>query len=614
MSGRGIAVFSGSGTTVIHEFVDDGTATIGSGSALVQMSGNVQFDTSGLSALADVSSSTDSPSAEQVLKYDGSNWVPGDVSQTGDEIGIGTPTDTTYADGFFDTFTSGTLISDAIDEISEAFLDLAPAKAGTLTSTSLSKTSPSTFTAKIAGGLESDLWYVSASAHDTTSVVTANTTVTLATADTSTRFRAGKKSDLEGGTLEGSVTGSRAYGDADIAAVSSRPYTDGTGTTGIINLNALDAYNTFWVKANARITDTISQTGSVRYKVNATDGAGETNEYQLFYAGDNTAFPSPSFTSAPALLQSSSVTYNYLSGIPYYKTATFQIDFDSQDLFNPVYTTGNQASVTSTYTNTATVNRTNPLHTDTLSASLNGDLEVDLSANKSSAQSLATATVSLNKPNKSSVTSNVTLGDKRVNSYSSAQSGQDSNSQIEYFLDEEQRMTDLETSGSSFASGSVLSDGELQVQNGRLIVGTHGDYAGHVSGSTTDSSTFSNYFRKCNPSTSDRQLGTVVLSKNGFSGGISQWGGSGKLQVAIILAGDVTGAQAASTVYDLGREVGNDSGSIVGVQDNVSSNTYTWALPSGVNTSSEHIVLWVRFKNTTSSDYINQITTTFTTS
>ena len=125
MSGRGIAVFSGSGTTIIHEFVDDGTAIIGSGSALVQMSGNVEFATSGISCLADVSSSAASPSVDQVLKYDGSKWAPGDVSQTGDEIGIGTPTDTTYTDGFFDTFTSNTLISDAIDEISEAFLDLA---------------------------------------------------------------------------------------------------------------------------------------------------------------------------------------------------------------------------------------------------------------------------------------------------------------------------------------------------------------------------------------------------------------------------------------------------------------------------------------------------------
>lgn len=613
MSGRGIAVFSGSGTTIVHEFVDDGTAIIGSGSALVQMSGNVEFATSGISCLADVSSSAASPSTDQVLKYDGSKWAPGDVSQTGDEIGIGTPTDTTYTDGFFDTFTSNTLISDAIDEISEAFLDLAPAKAGILTSTSLSKTSPSTFTAKIAGGLESDLWYVSASAHDTTSLVTANTTVTLATADTSTRFRAGKKSDLEGGTLAGSVTGSRAYGSDAIAAVSSRPYTDDTGTTGIINLNDLAEYNTFWAKANARISDTISQTGSVRYKVNATDGAGETNEYQLFYAGDNTVFPSPSFSSAPSLIESSSVTYNYLSGIHHYKTATFQIDFDSQDLFNPVYTTGNQASVTSTYTNTANVNRTSPLHTDTLSASLNGDLEVSLSANKSSAQSLGTATVSLNKPNKSAVTSNVTLGDKRINSYSSAQSGQNSNSQIEYFLDEAQRMTDLQASGSSFASGSALNDGELQVQNGRLIAGTHGDYSGHVSGSTTESATFSNYFRKCNPGTTNRQLGTVVLNKNGFSGGISQWGSTGKLQVAIILASDITDTESASTIYDLGREVGNDSGDFVGVQDNLSSNTYTWALPSGINTASDHVVLWVRFRNTTSSDYINQITVTFST-
>ncbi len=73
---RGIAVFSGSDAS-IHEFLEDGTAIIGSGSSLVQVSGNVVFETSGLSAMADVSSSVDSPTSNQILKFDGNQWIPG---------------------------------------------------------------------------------------------------------------------------------------------------------------------------------------------------------------------------------------------------------------------------------------------------------------------------------------------------------------------------------------------------------------------------------------------------------------------------------------------------------------------------------------------------------
>ena len=65
------------------------------------------------------------------LVVSGSTAIP--IQASGQSINIGQPADANaYGNGFFDTFTSATSLAQSMDEISKAFLDLAPAKALTL--------------------------------------------------------------------------------------------------------------------------------------------------------------------------------------------------------------------------------------------------------------------------------------------------------------------------------------------------------------------------------------------------------------------------------------------------------------------------------------------------
>jgi hypothetical protein len=65
---------------------------------------------------------------------------------------IGQPTDGDYSDGYFTEWTEDTLIADAVDKISETILQMAPEKAGLLTSQFLVLTGVTQYTAKIPSG------------------------------------------------------------------------------------------------------------------------------------------------------------------------------------------------------------------------------------------------------------------------------------------------------------------------------------------------------------------------------------------------------------------------------------------------------------------------------
>ena len=397
--------------------------------------------------------------------------------------------------------------------------------------------------------------------------------------------------------------------------VNARTLASGNGTSGILTVSNISQYNTFWAAASASISDTISQTGSVRYTISADNTAGTSNEYQLFYVGSITDYPNvtiPLFTASLA-----NITYNWLSGIQYYKTADILLTTSGSNLFKPVYNQ-NQVSFTSTYFSTLTTGSNTNASTDVLILT---NASRSLTANLSSGVTIPTATVSMSKPGKSNVTSNTNLGTGLfVNSYSSAQATNNSNTQVEYFLDEAYRMTDLQTA--AFASGSTLTNGNLQVRNGILIVGQYGDYGSLTQGGTVAG--YANYFRKSDPSSDNRQNGTITLTRvaNAFgaSSPIAAWGsGTGELEACLVLSSDITGPTTANFYYDLGRVVGNDSGNIKGIRDTVSTNSTTvyatsWALHSGINTgtaASTYVVLWIRYNDTESSDYLTQINLTY---
>jgi hypothetical protein len=501
-------------------------------------------------------------------------------------INIGRPSDGSYTTGFFDTFTTTTKVSDAIDEISAAFLDLAPAKAGILVGTNLIVSSPSVFPGYLAGGLNSSDWYVGTSAYSLISNLTSTTTVTLNTPDTSTRFRAGKNSDRVANTLIGGVSSSKATGSATLSVSSTRALTSGAGSTGTIQITDIAQYNTFWAKANARINDTLTVTGSYKYAVSADNGAGTTNTSQLWYVGGLTDFPNQTVTAATPV--TSSTTFNYLSGIPYLKTATFTLGVTGSNLFNPVYNQ-NQISFTSTYFSTLTTGSNSPNFNDTLLLTVTRTLTSNLTSN----QNFPTFTITGTKPNKSSATTSPTLVSQKVNSYTSAQS----TNTTEYFLDEARRYGDFQTT--SWDNTATLTDGNLQVQNGRLINGKVGDY-------TAFTTTTQEYFRALTVN-SFASNGSFNFSVSGFSS-ISPWGSGGALEIAFAKVSDVTGAKTANILWDFGQafnpsNVGAVRGIVVGSLG--LSGTFTLGT---VNSGNGSLILYIKYNNVTTANVISQFT------
>lgn len=530
-----------------------------------------------------------------------------DVSSS---IYIGTPDDGDYTDGFFDTFTRTTPLSDAIDDISEAFLLLAPAKASILTGNDLSCTAPSIFSAKISDGLASD-WYVDYVAGNIITTAVSTTTATLLTPNISTTFRAGKASDISA-SLNGGVSASRADGVSDFGVINNRPLVDGIGATGIIEITAIDEYNTFWAKANAKINDTLTQTGSVKYKISADNNAGETNAYQLFYCGDSFDFPAQSFLSSPTDGGVGAEYLSYLSGVEYYTTnTTFTSSFTAQNMFNPVYYIGNQTMMASNYTGTTYVNAVGTPNNNDLLEGPDTTITL-LSGKQSSFDSVGTGTITLFKAGKSNISDTFNLGSKPINSKGTTSIIGDTCN--EYFDDEAKRWSDLQTI--TFNSGSALVDGDLQVQNGRLICGVYGDYVAHVSGSGLDQA---QYIREITPDTTYRQSGDCEIKfySGAFGETISEWGGLGKLQLALVMDGDIVSATSASQVYDLGRAFGNDSGGIKGARTSIETENQTtykinWSLGTN-STELGKVILWAKYKSCEATDYLTEIELNYTT-
>jgi len=403
------------------------------------------------------------------------------------------------------------------------------------------------------------------------------------------------------------VTSSKALGSAALSVSNARALSSGTGSTGTIQITDIAQYNTFWVKSNARINDTLTLTGSYKYTISADNGAGTTNNNQLWFMTGSTNYPNQTVTTATPT--TSSTTLNYLSGVSYLKTATFTLEVTGSNLFNPVYNQ-NQISFTSTYFTTLSTGSNTPNFNDTLLLTVTRSLN----SNLNSGQSSPTFAITGSKPGKTNSTTSATLVSQRINSYTGSLSTNNTNSQSETFFDETRRYTNLNTS--SWASGSTLIDGNLQVQNGRLINGRWGDYGAFVSGSTSAATTYANYFRDSIPGTTNRISGTGSLVRNASafaaSTPISAWDSGGRLEAVLVLKSDITGPETANFYYDLGRAVGSNSGTIIGIRNSIVTNTTTtytviWALPGGINTGANGCVLWIRYRNTPNTDFITSL-------
>ena len=282
-------------------------------------------------------------SANQVLKIDSSTLRP---SWSSDSSGvIGTPSDGTYTDGFFDSWTSSTTVANAVDDISELLALIAPAKPGFLTAQSLSATSqPTLYTVKLSGGLDNK-WYFTQSgmgysAGDTISTYFLTGSYVLSSPDSSTRFYAGTTTQATFGEAAhliyaynvgaGSVTSS-------INATYNLAGTGTTGTSGTLTVNSLETYNNIWTKANAFITYSQSTEGWLGHSLTHTL-SGESNVRAYFRDTISNASPTPYF-SVGAGITENTPSFVWLSGVRYYGfNSTFDVSFQAgNNIFDRCY-------------------------------------------------------------------------------------------------------------------------------------------------------------------------------------------------------------------------------------------------------------------------------------
>ncbi len=516
--------------------------------------------------------------------------ISGSLTVTGSSpsINIGTPegSDNVYSDGFFSTFNENTRLANALDQISEAFADLAPAKAVALTGQQLVVANPSTlYSGYLAGGLIASDWYVDYTANQLVSNGLSTIAAVNLSSPTNT-FPAGKKSNFDpSNVLEGGVTASiTAQGDP--ASLSIKALNTGNGTVGALTIS-LVTFNNLWVKGAATIAHTMADTGSYKYQLLADQEAGQSVEKQYFYLG---TYADPSVTTGT--ITSGSVTYNDLSGVKYLKTATFNIPSTGSDLFNPVYNL-NQFSFSSAYTfdnNITTGSKVSdtPQFGDIL------ELEVNptLSAGLSSGQNAPTGTVAVTKPGKTGTyNASYTLSPEKVNSYVS----DPATATNEPFLGESKRYTNLNTP--TWVSSNPLNNGALQVQNGRLVganAAGGGDYSGFASQQ--------NYFRLFESGLGNgKSNGNFNLSATGFTQ-LQNWdSGNAGLEAAIIVVEEITGGLTSSKIFDLARAavvgpvVSNIYGAKIGTLKALSGD---WTFLSNTTTgASGNVILWVRYSS-----------------
>ena len=403
----------------------------------------------------------------------------------------------------------------------------------------------------------------------------------LSTANTGTRFRAGKYADFNpSNVLEGGVSSSIEF-RGGAASIETHALSAGQnpGTSGKIELTSLAQYETFWMKANARINQSIAAdaTGSYKYQLLADNGAGSTNSRDLAFAGANGSTFNPTPTVSPGSIAgnasgqitSGSVTYRFMSGVPYLKTADFTIPMTAENMFLPVYQESNVNYISTTFFgNAPTPGGTTGADAPNFNDSLSDSKVIPLKSNVISGITLPTCTVRVFKPGHSEVTStSVTLSNTPVQSYAADQTGN-----AETFRDETQRLE--QDYSTAWTPNSVLANGNAQTRNGVVLSPNVGNIspASVNNGSGYTGFTGRQYWiRKFTGFTVGKISGTYSLA--GTFSGISQWGSGGDLEVLLIDTFNIAGG-SPSAIYDLGRAAGtsNDfSGAVVPGNNNVSN-------------------------------------------
>jgi hypothetical protein len=555
-----------------------------------------------------------SQAAGDVIYYNGTSWTRLGIGNTGEVLTVatgatnpewapsaasgtlGTPTDTTYTDGYFDTWTPGvTTAADAFDDINELLALLAPSAPSELNSSTLSAVStPTYYTAKVSAGLSaaSTNWYqagITTGSTITRYYVTG--TYTLASSPT-TIFFAGKAGDTASfGTVSHILYNSTYTSGTAVSFVDLTTNPTPTYTLGTMRVTALGTTNTIWNKANAQIY-VYTQSGegyagnTLMWSPSSIGSTSETNKYELWKDTYSASNATPSFSSGPT---NSVITENFkwLSGIPYYTTGTnWQVQFvAASGIFNRCYNATRVANITATGLNTISLTGEEsgtPVYSATYDRSGANYVSVTLNAGSQSSFNKY-LTVGLYKVIGS--TSSNTAINYYINTY-----GNVSTSLIEYFQDEAFRLVnDTTGSGTAFTSTNNLANNNAQVRSGTLRVPVQAEYNAQWTGSAVDYSgdnifEYQRYFVKSGTTKSGSLVFSGITSSDIYAYGSSGTGSTG-LNLLIYLETD-------AVWFDFGIAVGlGGDGSTkslaIGAKDiaNTSGSTLGWSLGSSYSTA-----------------------------
>ena len=479
---------------------------------------------------------------------------------------IGTPSDGVYTDGFFTDWTTSTTIANAFDDVSELLALIAPAKPGSITSTSLTATSvPTYYTVAISAGLGTEWYQAGFGTGSTITRYYLSGAHTLTTANTSTAFYAGTLVTSTYGTLGfgryNYLTPSGAgYGTIDMTV----NYTVGS-TNNNLRLSDLAVYNNIWTKANAQISAyTQTYAGYEGVYITHSTNSQVTNTYTMWKDPWSASNGSPTFSKA-ATASTTSQTLKYLSGISYYTTGTgFSVDFKgAAGIYSSCYNVTQVYRITATGLNTISGTVTSPLFSDELDKT--GVNAVSATLNSASASSFTKSiSATIYKAHGTTATSAAAIA-KYINTYTTV-----STDTYEGFQDEARRL--VIDSGIGFTSNIDMASGNLQVRSGTLQYPTASEYDTEYGGTHTftGDQEYQRYFYKTSAST-----GTLTFT--GFTASNIAPYGTGSVNVLLYLEGD-------AKYFDLGVLQGSNANDgstrslAISAKTSASSGALNWSL------------------------------------
>jgi hypothetical protein len=502
-----------------------------------------------------------SQTAGDVIYFNGTNWTRLGIGSTGQVLTvatgatkpqwsnagagggssvIGTPTDTTYSDGYFNTWSpTTTTISDAFDDINELLVALAPAQPGNFDNFDLDLIDgPQFFDAKISSSLNAiGNWYEGGYvAGDLITKYNVSGEITLRSPNILTRFLAGKANTpstygaVSHMVYYESYPAGLGYSSIDLADVPSIPHIHGN-----LAITDLSVYNTIWEKANAEIFEwfqLFEGYAGHTLKYDPIGGIGttaETNLYEVWHDEYSASNPYPSFATAPTNAIVTEV-FKWLSGIKYYTISSeFNLSFiAASGIFNRCYHPDYVARISSTGLNTIDLNGEDsgiPAYNSTYDRSSPNHVSVVIDKNSESSFD-RNLYATLYKPTGLTAVGSTALS-HYINTYNAP-----STEQVEYFQDEDFRLEiDSAGYGTAWDSQSNLANGELQVRSGYLRVPVQADYTEQYIGAANTYNATSYEYQRYFVKTGTTQSGTLTfvgVNKNDlFAYGTSGTGNTG---------------------------------------------------------------------------------------